>query len=226
VKFHLPQQLSRDRLAGNPDRCWPSRVPDHRLRPATGGLPLLHRRGRHVVGPGVGPLPVHRRLGSPLHLRVRRLRHGPARVQRCRRCRVWGRYQSTGASGARFTCESGDCGTGQLACNGAGGAPPATLAEFTLGGGSDLKTDFYDVRNVDGFNLPAAIESAAGGWCQSASCPADINRVCPTELAVRAAPPSSPRNGTAGGVQECVPGVRDGRVLLPRAVRVTGDVQD
>jgi hypothetical protein len=112
---------------------------------------------------------------------------------------VWGRYRYTGASGARFTCESGDCGAGQLACNGAGGAPPATLAEFTLGGG-DLKTDFYDVSNVDGFNLPVAIKPAAGGQCQSASCPADINRVCPTELAVRSTPPPSPMNGTGGGV--------------------------
>jgi hypothetical protein len=33
------------------------------------------------------------------------------------------------------------------------------------------------------------------------------------------------RRRRGGGVQECVPGVRDGRVLLPRAVRVAGDVQ-
>ena len=42
---------------------------------------------------------------------------------------------ATTSGGARFSCESGDCGTGQVACGGAGGAPPATLAEFTLGGG-------------------------------------------------------------------------------------------
>ena len=51
--------------------------------------------------------------------------------------RVWGRYRCTATPpGARFSCESGDCGTGQVACGGAGGAPPATLAEFTLGGGA------------------------------------------------------------------------------------------
>lgn len=71
--------------------------------------------------------------------------------------RVWGRYRCN-ASGDRFSCESGDCGTGQVACNGAGGAPPATLAEFTLGGGA-LK-DFYDVSNVDGFNLPVEVNAS------------------------------------------------------------------
>ncbi|PUZ69377.1 hypothetical protein GQ55_2G103300 [Panicum hallii var. hallii] len=96
--------------------------------------------------------------------------------------RVWGRYRCTATAPgeARFSCESGDCGTGQVACGGAGGAPPATLAEFTLGGGA---RDFYDVSNVDGFNLPVDIEPAAGGRCPRASCPADINRVCPSELA-------------------------------------------
>jgi hypothetical protein len=86
---------------------------------------------------------------------------------------VWGRYRCTATTsspgGARFSCESGDCGTGQVGCNGAGGAPPATLAEFTLGGGGGgggNKLDFYDVSNVDGFNLPVEIEPAAGGWCR------------------------------------------------------------
>ncbi|KAJ1288384.1 hypothetical protein BS78_02G085800 [Paspalum vaginatum] len=100
--------------------------------------------------------------------------------------RVWGRYRcattDSSGSGARFSCASGDCGTGQVACSGAGGSPPATLAEFTLGGAGGK--DFYDVSNVDGFNLP--VEIAPGARCPSASCPADINRVCPGELAVRA----------------------------------------
>ncbi|XP_062190124.1 thaumatin-like protein 1 [Phragmites australis] len=121
--------------------------------------------------------------------------------------RVWSRYRCT-TSGARFSCESGDCGTGQVECNGAGGAPPATLAEFTLGGGAGAVTDFYDVSNVDGFNLPVEIEPA-GGRCQSSSCPADINRVCPSELAVRATSPlSSARNGSGGGAVAAVVGCK------------------
>jgi hypothetical protein len=112
--------------------------------------------------------------------------------------RVWGRHRCA-TGGGRFSCESGDCGTGQVACNGAGGAPPATLAEFTLGGGgggAGALSDFYDVSNVDGFNLPVEVrpellerrqEGAAAALCRTTACPADINRVCPSELAVRAA---------------------------------------
>ena len=156
--------------------------------------------------------------------------------------RVWGRYRCTATTspggGARFSCESGDCGSGQVACNGAGGAPPATLAEFTLGGGGGGNKDFYDVSNVDGFNLPVEIEPAAGGRCRSTSCPADINRVCPERAggesccgsssaaaAVVVSGEEEGRRRRGGGLQERVPGVRHGRVLLPRAVRVAGDVQ-
>ncbi|KAL6639120.1 hypothetical protein ACP70R_022850 [Stipagrostis hirtigluma subsp. patula] len=119
--------------------------------------------------------------------------------------RVWGRYGCTGGGGARFSCESGDCGTGQVACSGAGGAPPATLAEFTLGGGGGAAKDFYDVSNVDGFNLPVEIEPA-GGRCPTTSCPSDINLVCPKELAVTKASPAPPPrpSGGGGGEEEAV----------------------
>uniref|UniRef100_A0A0D3GQ52 Thaumatin-like protein n=1 Tax=Oryza barthii TaxID=65489 RepID=A0A0D3GQ52_9ORYZ len=50
--------------------------------------------------------------------------------------RVWGRHRCA-TGGGRFSCESGDCGTGQVACNGAGGAPPATLADACLAFGTD-----------------------------------------------------------------------------------------
>lgn len=69
--------------------------------------------------------------------------------------RVWAR------TGCRFdqssgqgSCTTGDCG-GVLECRGAGGAPPVTLAEFTLG-----NTDFYDVSLVDGYNLPLAVSTS------------------------------------------------------------------
>jgi len=44
------------------------------------------------------------------------------------------------------------------------GESPWMLAKFTLGGGAN---DFYDVRNVDGFNLPVDIEPAAGAGGRS-----------------------------------------------------------
>uniref|UniRef100_A0A0D9XHS6 Thaumatin-like protein n=1 Tax=Leersia perrieri TaxID=77586 RepID=A0A0D9XHS6_9ORYZ len=78
------------------------------------------------------------------------------------------------------------------ACSGAGAAPPATLAEFTLDGtGAGL--DFYDVSLVDGYNLPLLVEPSGNGavnggsltsaaTCAPAGCAADLNAMCPAEL--------------------------------------------
>ncbi|CAL0310238.1 unnamed protein product [Lupinus luteus] len=104
--------------------------------------------------------------------------------------RFWGRRQCSNANG-KFVCGNGDCGSGQVACNGAGGAPPVSLAEFTLSGfGSQ---DFYDVSLVDGYNLPVSIAPQKGG-CQSTICPKDVNTVCPQELALK---------GSDGGIIGC-----------------------
>ena len=94
--------------------------------------------------------------------------------------RVWARYECSN-DGGNFRCNSGDCGSGQVTCNGAGATPPATLAEFTIGGANGQ--DFFDVSLVDGFNLPVSIASNNG--CASTSCPVDINSQCPSELAVK-----------------------------------------
>lgn len=83
------------------------------------------------------------------------------------------------ASG-RGKCATGDCG-GSLFCNGAGGAPPATLAEITL----TAEQDFYDVSLVDGYNLPIAIRPFKGtGKCSYAGCVSDLNVMCPVGLQV------------------------------------------
>ncbi|GJY75221.1 thaumatin-like protein 1b [Tanacetum coccineum] len=101
--------------------------------------------------------------------------------------RVWARFECSNDGGS-FHCNSGDCGSGQVGCNGAGGTPPATLAEFTIGG-ADGK-DFFDVSLVDGFNLPLSIVPQDG--CAPTDCPADINAKCPSELAVK--------NGSGGTI--------------------------
>ncbi|KAG0491567.1 hypothetical protein HPP92_004612 [Vanilla planifolia] len=93
--------------------------------------------------------------------------------------RMWARtHCSTDASG-RFSCLSGDCGTGQVSCSGSGGAPPVSLAEFTLDGADDK--DFYDISLVDGFNLPVAVAPDTRS-CNSTVCPTDVNQRCPEEL--------------------------------------------
>ncbi|KAG9442633.1 hypothetical protein H6P81_018487 [Aristolochia fimbriata] len=96
--------------------------------------------------------------------------------------RFWGRTGCTFDSSGRGSCATGDCGSGEMECNGAGAAPPATLAEFTLGSGAQ---DFYDVSLVDGYNLPMFVTVSGGtGNCESTGCLVDLNRRCPTELRV------------------------------------------
>lgn len=96
--------------------------------------------------------------------------------------RFWGRTGCNFDGSGHGSCSTGDCGSGQLECNVAGAAPPATLAEFTLGSGSQ---DFYDVSLVDGYNLPMIVEGSGGsGTCASTGCATDLNRRCPAELKV------------------------------------------
>lgn len=95
--------------------------------------------------------------------------------------RFWGRTGCKFDDSGHGTCSTGDCGSNQVECNGAGASPPATLAEFTLG--SSGNQDFYDVSLVDGYNLPLVVEGSGGsGTCAVTGCITDLNRRCPTEL--------------------------------------------
>jgi len=100
--------------------------------------------------------------------------------------RFWGRTNCVNGA-----CETGDCGRREQ-CQGAGGQPPATLAEFTLNG--DGGKDYYDVSLVDGYNLPMRIATVPGTWvrtsgdrydCTTAGCNSDLNAICPAELRVQ-----------------------------------------
>ncbi|KAG9147461.1 hypothetical protein Leryth_007276 [Lithospermum erythrorhizon] len=96
--------------------------------------------------------------------------------------RVWGRTGCNFDGSGSGICSTGDCGSGQVECNGAGAAPPATLAEFTLG---TVGQDFYDVSLVDGYNLPMVVDASGGsGMCASTGCVTDLNQICPSELKV------------------------------------------
>ncbi|WOL10909.1 hypothetical protein Cni_G19668 [Canna indica] len=103
--------------------------------------------------------------------------------------RFWARTRCLfGSSSNSGTCATGDCG-GVLRCA-VGGAPPVTLAEFTLGGGSGgAGNDFYDVSLVDGYNVGIGVQPSAvatSGNCRFAGCVADVNARCPAELRVAA----------------------------------------
>ncbi|XP_021289809.1 thaumatin-like protein 1b [Herrania umbratica] len=106
--------------------------------------------------------------------------------------RLWARTQCTNDNG-KFQCATGDCASGQVSCGGAGGIPPASLAEFTLAANNGQ--DFYDISLVDGFNLPLSIAPQGGSrGCTPVSCTANVNAVCPQELQVK---------GSDGGVVAC-----------------------
>ncbi|KAM0866527.1 hypothetical protein ACQ4PT_042562 [Festuca glaucescens] len=116
--------------------------------------------------------------------------------------RMWARTLcAEDAATGRFTCATGDCGSGTLQCNGGGAAPPASLAEFTLDGSGGM--DFFDVSLVDGYNLPmlvapqgaAATASSTGGpKCVATGCLVDLNDACPADLKVTSTSPA----GTSG----------------------------
>lgn len=94
--------------------------------------------------------------------------------------RFWGRTSCSFDGSGSGSCGTGDCGSGDVECNGAGAAPPATLAEFTLG---TVGQDFYDVSLVDGYNLPMVVEASGGsGMCATTGCVTDLNQICPSEL--------------------------------------------
>ncbi|KAK4794821.1 hypothetical protein SAY86_012815 [Trapa natans] len=98
--------------------------------------------------------------------------------------RVWGRTLCATDAAGKFTCQAADCGSGKLECNGAGGIPPASLAELTLNGFGGQ--DFYDISLVDGFNIPMSLTPDGGaGGCKTTTCSANINSVCPPELLLK-----------------------------------------
>lgn len=101
--------------------------------------------------------------------------------------RFWGRTHCTEDSTGKFTCVTGDCGSGKLECAGSGAAPPATLAEFTLDGSGGM--DFFDVSLVDGYNLPMMVvpQGGTGANCSNTGCVVDLNGACPSELKVTSA---------------------------------------
>ncbi|CAF1103904.1 unnamed protein product [Rotaria sordida] len=108
--------------------------------------------------------------------------------------RIWPRTNCRTVNG-KFTCTTGDCGAPAngfgMGCNGIGGQPPATLAEFTLNGWGG--SDYYDISNVDGNSMSMTIRPIPGQFtqvnnpslgkynCGAPTCIFDPNR-CPPEL--------------------------------------------
>jgi len=96
--------------------------------------------------------------------------------------RIWGRTLcTTDTVTGNFSCVTGDCNSGKIACD-SGGSAPNTVVEFDLDSNNGL--EFYDVSLVDEFNLPVVVVpvSGSGSNCASTGCVKDLNAVCPREL--------------------------------------------
>eukprot|EP00668_Euglena_longa_P042867 GGOE01056752.1.p1 GENE.GGOE01056752.1~~GGOE01056752.1.p1 ORF type:complete len:387 (-),score=91.05 GGOE01056752.1:12-1172(-) len=91
----------------------------------------------------------------------------------------------------KFRCDTGDCGSilnmYGMECQMVSGLPPATLAEFSL---STKGNDFYDLSNVDGYNVGMKIEpynfekaniEDPNFDCGAPGCVMDTSK-CPEEL--------------------------------------------
>ncbi|GFP85324.1 thaumatin-like protein [Phtheirospermum japonicum] len=91
--------------------------------------------------------------------------------------RIWARTGCFFDRAGLGRCLTGDC-KGLLQCR-SNGAPPNTLAEYSLNQSDDM--DFFDVSLVEGFNVPIGF-SAISGSCQVIRCVANINGQCPREL--------------------------------------------
>ncbi|THU69233.1 hypothetical protein C4D60_Mb08t12250 [Musa balbisiana] len=101
--------------------------------------------------------------------------------------RLWARQTCSTDSAGQILVHHRGLRHWQVACNGAGGAPPTTLIEFTLQGYGGK--DFYDVSCVDGFNLPVLVVPSGGPNCNSTSCLVNVDVLCTQELRITAPDP-------------------------------------
>ncbi|KAL8161081.1 hypothetical protein V2J09_012570 [Rumex salicifolius] len=153
----------------------------------TGGVQLIVANGcKESIWPGILATAGHPTPnGGGFHLRPgdQRFLNLPANWSG----RIWGRTNCLFRRGSENgSCETGDCAS-RRRCNGAGGLPPATVVEMTLGT-PESGLHYYDVSLVDGFNLPVSVVPLGrrgGGGCGAAACEADLNEICPAALAVR-----------------------------------------
>ncbi|KAH9624096.1 hypothetical protein KSS87_018310 [Heliosperma pusillum] len=98
--------------------------------------------------------------------------------------RVWGRTLcSTNKSTRIFSCQTGDCATGNIHCN-SSSTSPVTLAEFAFTQYNNY--DFYDVSVVRGYNLPLLVapDVESGPGCAATGCVFDLQNSCLAELKV------------------------------------------
>ncbi|KAM7506857.1 hypothetical protein LguiA_017310 [Lonicera macranthoides] len=101
--------------------------------------------------------------------------------------KIWGRTHcsvNTTRNFSRFSCLTGDCGSGKIECAGLFGVKPVTQAMFYLNQFND--TNLYELSIDDGYNLPMLIvpQGGTGVNCSNTGCISDLNHACPSKLKV------------------------------------------
>lgn len=122
--------------------------------------------------------------------------------------RFWPRTGCGLDASGHLSCETGDCplppagytgsNDGTQCVDGSaqvGGNPPATIAEFTLGGSGPQANfpDFYDISLVDGFNVPievvpldgSGVQGTGNFSCGTSACKAFDCANVPPELQIK-----------------------------------------
>ncbi|KAJ9695300.1 hypothetical protein PVL29_010672 [Vitis rotundifolia] len=101
---------------------------------------------------------------------------------------IWVRTQCTTNASNYFSCETGDCGTGQPECQDPPPTYPVTLLHFTI----DHSLVSYEVSLNHGYNdVPVRIQPDGGTLvggsraCPVVDCIQDLSSVCPSTLVAK-----------------------------------------
>ncbi|CAK7343254.1 unnamed protein product [Dovyalis caffra] len=100
---------------------------------------------------------------------------------------IWARTKCSANDSNYFSCETGDCRSGNLSCQGPQPTFPVTLLNF------DIKQNVvsYEVSLVHGHNIAVRIQPDGGslvggsGPCPVVDCIQDISNVCPAPLVAK-----------------------------------------
>lgn len=99
---------------------------------------------------------------------------------------IWARTKCSNNESFYFSCETGDCGTGQVDCQGPMPRYPVTLLNLSINNKSEVS---YEVNLNHGFNVPIRIRpdggtlvDRSGSSCPVVDCIADLSNVCAPEL--------------------------------------------
>ncbi|XP_022144750.1 thaumatin-like protein 1b [Momordica charantia] len=98
---------------------------------------------------------------------------------------IWARTKCSNDPSFKFSCETGDCGSGNIICDSSPPALPVTLLNFAI----NQSVVHYELSLKHGFNIQVRIQPDGGhlvdggsGPCPVVDCIQNIGNVCPASL--------------------------------------------